>query len=60
MPEIINEKNIHQKILESLAKEIYEFLHGLYSPIMNVFPISENLRNFQALYSSNQKTVIWS
>ena len=32
--EFTNEKTAHQKILESLAKKIYTFLHGLSLPIM--------------------------
>ena len=32
-----NEKTIHQKDLEHLAKEIYEFGKGLSPPIMNNF-----------------------
>ena len=54
------EKTIHQNKLESLAKEIYKFLHGLSPPIMHdTFMIRNskyNLRNFQCLYSTNKKT----
>ena len=58
--EITKEKTIHQNNLESLAKEIYKFLNGLSPPIMNdAFMIRNNkynLRNFQRLYSTNNRT----
>ena len=59
--EITKEKKIHQKNLESLAKEIYKFLNCLSPPIMNgAFMIRNtkyNLRNFQCLDSTNKRTV---
>ena len=59
--EMAKEKTIHQKNLESLAKEICKFLNGLSPPIINdAFLIrnnEHNLRNFQCLYSTNKRTV---
>ena len=55
------QKSIHQKNTESLAIEIYKFQAGLTPPIMsNLFVTRENkcnLRNFQSLESSHNRTV---
>ena len=59
--EISNEKTIHQRNLEHLAKEIYRFVKGLLPPIMNNFfsfrDTPYKLRNFQCLYSNNKNIV---
>ena len=56
-----NVKTIHQKNLEFLAIEIYEFQNGLSSPIMNDIFFSRqniyNLRKFQELSTSTKNTV---
>ena len=60
IPEISNEKTIHQQNLEFLAKEIYKFVNGLLPPIMSdllYVKIHTILWNFQTLYSSNKRTV---
>ena len=56
--------SIHHRNIESLATEIYKFLHGLSSSIMSqVFklnsPLPYHLRNSNELYSRNLKTVIY-
>ena len=60
--EISNEKAIHQQDLEFLAKGVHKFVNGLSPTIMSdLFTISENpynLTNYQALYSSNERTVV--
>ena len=54
-------RKLYIKKLKCFVKEIYKFFHGLSPPRINdVFQIRGNiyhLRNFQALYSSNKKTV---
>ena len=56
-----DQKTIHQKNLECLTKEIYKFLYGLFSPVINdIFEVRGNiynLINFQSLYSVCIKTV---
>ena len=59
--EIKNEKTMHQKTLERLAKEKYKFLYGLSPPIMNdIFQVRVNicyLKIVQSLYSTSKKSV---
>ena len=47
IPGMSNEKTVHQKILESLAKEMYRFLHDLSLPIMNDVFVLPSLGNFK-------------
>ena len=59
--QILNEKTIHKKLLQHLAKEIYKFFKGLSPPITNHFfsfrDTSYNLGNFQCVCCDNKKTV---
>ena len=58
---MVNEKIIHQKRLEHLVKEIYNFVNRLSPPIMNDFfsfrKIPNNFRGFQSLHPDNNKAV---
>ena len=54
--------SIHHGNIESLATELYKFLHGLSPTIMDDIiklnrPLTYNLRTRQELYSRNPKTV---
>ena len=54
--------SIHHRNIQSLAIEIYKFLHGLFPAIMGDIiklnrPPAYNLRTRQELYSRNPKTV---
>ena len=54
--------SIHHKNIQSLANEIYKFLHGLFPAIVGHIiklnkPPAYNLRTCQELYSRNPKTV---
>ena len=55
---ISNEKTIHQKNFEHLAKEVYKFVNGLAPPVINDFSsLRETPYNLQSLYSDNNGTV---
>ena len=53
--------SIHHRNIQSLAIEIYKFLHGLSQAIMDDIKLNRshtyNLRTRQKLYSRNPKTV---
>ena len=55
-----NEKSVHQKCIEFLLIEVYEYLNGLFPDIMNtIFKLRQNtynLRNFHAFESENSRT----
>ena len=55
-----NEKQVHQKSIELLMIEVYKYLNGLSTDIMNdIFKLRENtynLRNFHILEFENPRT----
>ena len=55
-----NEKSVHQKSIEFLLIEVYEYLNGLFPDLMNtIFKLRQNtynLRNFHAFESENPRT----
>ena len=55
-----NEKPVHQKCIELLMVEVYEYLNGLSPDIMSdIFKLRENiynLRNFHTFESQNRRT----
>ena len=63
LPEKDGSFSIHHRNIQNLAIEIYEFLHGLFSPAIKgdiiklKRPPTYNLRTHQELHSRNPKTV---